>query len=190
MPFIARADEDRGDLFAWWDGSELDAETQFACNADEVVLVLDAQSEDVVATLGPGRHSLPVTLGRYLSGGKVLVIFVTTAPVTIEAEGVLDAHDDQPWVELAGVVTVRDPVKALELLPHLDDDETPEDWVAEELVLYTGRAVEEDGGDLEALSAKTAMLSERAQAFANEDFAGFGLSVALRDLELSESEEE
>ena len=96
---IQRTDEDRGDLFAWWDGSELTADTQFLCEMNEVALVLDAESEALVATLGPGRHALPPSLGRYVGGGEVMVIFLTTTAVDLVAEGALEDLDEEPWVE-------------------------------------------------------------------------------------------
>lgn len=190
MAFIERDDGDRGELFAWWGGSQLDAETQFTCAVNEIILVLDAESEDLVATLGPGRHPLPPALSRHAKGDEVLVIFVTTTPLRIEAGGALDELTDQPWVELNARVTVRDAAKAIELLPLLDDDESPEDWLAEELILAVGRAAEEKGGDLEALQAATGTLAAAAGRYANEVLAELGLEVTAPEIEFSESEEE
>jgi hypothetical protein len=127
---IRRSEDDADDLFAWWDGSELAADTQFVCNGNEVVLVLDAGTEDVVTQVGPGRHALPASLRRYVGGDEVLVIFLTTTAVELEAEGALEDVDDEPWAEASTRLTVRDPVKAVELLPELGDDESPEDWVS------------------------------------------------------------
>ncbi len=190
MSFIARADEDKGDLFAWWDGSELTADTQFQCNMNEAILVLDANGEETVATLGPGRHALPAELKRFVDGGEVIVIFITTSALQLEAEGVLEEHEDQPWVEIAATFTVRDAAKALELLPHLDDDETPEDWLSEELVIGAARVAAEHGGDLAALRAASSSFKGQLEALANEDLAAFGLSARVTSVEFSESEDE
>jgi hypothetical protein len=190
MPFIQRADGDKGDVFAWWDGSALDAETQFNCDMNEAILVLDAGSEELVTTLGPGRHGMSAELKKYAGGDEVLVLFVTTSAMKVEAGGALDDLDDQPWVEATARVTVKDPVKAIELLPLLDDDELPEEWIAEELILAVARAAAEHGGALDALQAARATVAIAAAGFANEVFSELGMEVTVPEVEFSESEEE
>ena len=190
MAFIQREDGDRGDVFAWWDGSELDAETQFSCDVNEVILVLDAESEDLVATLGPGRHALPPALKRLAGQGEVLVIFVTTGPMGIEAGGALDDLADEPWVEIKARVTVRDAAKAIELLPLLDDDESPEDWLAEELILAVSHAAEAVGGDFQALQAARGSIAAAATGFANSVMTDLGFEVSTPELEFSQSDDD
>jgi hypothetical protein len=188
MTLIRRAEDDLGELFAWWDGGELTADSQFLCGPDEVAFVLDERTEVLAASLGPGRHGLPAALGRYVDGAEVLVIFVTTSPVKIEAEGVLDDHPDQPWVEVSAAFTAGDPQRALELLPRLDDDESPEDFLADELMLAVAEAAGAHGGALAALQDAQGALAARAQVAANAALAELGLTVRIDQLELSESE--
>ena len=185
---IRRGEDDAGDLFAWWDGSELVADTQFVCNGDEVVLVLDAGTEELVTQVGPGRHALPASLKRYVGGDEVLVIFLSTGMVELSAEGALEDVDDEPWAEASTKLIVRDAKKALDLLPELGDDESPEDWVAAELLLALARAATENGGDLEALQEASSTIASQAQADLNGVLAEYGLQVFTIDLELSESE--
>jgi hypothetical protein len=187
--FIQRAPEDRGDLFAWWDGSELTAQTQFMCDVNEIILVLDAETEELVAELNAGRSSLPPSLGRYLSGGEVLVIFLTITPVTLETEGALEDVDDEPWCEVVTKVTVRDTEKALELLPQLGEDESPEEWIEAELLIALARAAQEHGGDLEALQSVAPKLAMDAEADLNETLAEYGMQVSTPLVSLSESED-
>lgn len=190
MAFIRRDDADRGEVFAWWEGTRLAADSQFSCEPNEAILVLDADREELVATLGPGRHALTPELQRYVGGDEVLVIFVTTSPMKIEAGGALDDVEEQPWVELHARVTVRDPVKAIEMLPLLDDDETPEDWIAEELILAVGRAADEHGGNLAALQADTEKVAQAATGYANEVCAELGLEVADPEMAFSDTEDD
>jgi len=190
MAFIQRDDGDRGEVFAWWDGSALDAGTQFNCDVNETLLVLDANSEEVVATLGPGRHAMTLALAPYAQGDEVLVIFVTTSPMRVEAGGALADLPDEPWVEIKARVTVRDPVKAIELLPLLDDDEAPEDWLGEELILAVGRAAEENGGDLQRLQTSSGAIAKAAAGYANAVMADLGFEVAVPELSFSQSEDD
>lgn len=185
---IRRSADDAGDLFAWWDGSELVADTQFVCNGDEVILVLDAGSEELVTRIGPGRHAVPASLARYVDGDEVLVIFLTTSMISLAAEGILEDVDDEPWAEASTRLVVRDAQKALELLPELGDDESPEEWVAAELLLALARAASEHGGDLEALQEASSTLASQAQADLNGVLAEYGLQIFPMELELSESE--
>ncbi len=182
---IERDRADEGDLFSWWDGSELDDDAQFSCAMNEQILVLDADDESLLAKLGPGRHALPPQLvGRE---GPVLIIFVTTSPITLAPEGVLDEAPAQPWVELRAQLTVRDAEQALELLPHIDDDELPESFLETEILNAVLSAVLAQGGDLEDLQAKRASLQKLASELLNEELEVYGLAAQLDGLELSEA---
>lgn len=189
MAFIQRDDGDKGEIFAWWDGTALDASAQFNCQPNETILVLDANSEDLVATLTPGRHAMTGPLAPYANGDEVLVIFVTTSPLRVEAGGALADLPDEPWVEINARVTVRDPVKAIELLPLLDDDEAPEDWLGEELILAVGHAAEEKGGDVQGLQSAAGAIAQAATGYANAVMADLGFEVAVPELSFSQSED-
>ena len=167
MAFIQREDGDRGEIFAWWDGTALDASAQFNCQPHETILVLDADN-----------------------GDEVLVIFVTTSPLRIEAGGALADLPDEPWVEINARVTVRDPVKAIELLPLLDDDEAPEDWLGEELILAVGHAAEEKGGDVQGLQSAAGAIAQAAANYANAVMADLGFEVAVPELSFSLSDDD
>ncbi len=163
----------------------LEAGAELVCNADEAVVVLDGR-EELVARFGPGRHALPAWAGR----DDLLFIFVTTGALRIEAGGALDDVTDEPWLELFATVHVDDPVKAIELLPLLDEDEAPEDWIAEELILAVSHAARERRAGLSALQAATADLARAAAEHANEAFAEVGLVVGVPEMAFSDSDEE
>jgi hypothetical protein len=182
MALIRRAPEAKDDLFAWWDGTQLEPSSELACAESERVVVLEARSEHLVTTLGPGHHDVTPALREV---GDVLVLFVTTAPTVIEAEGVFDDHDEAPHVELSATVTVLDAVKAVGLLAQLDPDESPEDWVAEELMLAAVRAVDEHGGKLAQLERAWAEVNANALRLANEQLAAVSLVATQLTLALS-----
>lgn len=186
---MSRSDEDGEDLFAWWTGDALTADTQFAVAPNEVALVLDGESEELVAALEPGRHGLPGALEAYGDGREVTVIFLTTTPLALEFEDSLEDVDDEPWAELKGQVQVTDPVKALELLPQVED-EAPEDWICVEVLASLSDAAQAHGGDLEALQADLGTLTQTTLASVNELLAQYGLQVTSLDLTLSETEDE
>lgn len=187
MHVIRRDDGARGDVFAWFGGT-LQAESQLQCEPNEAVLVLDDQ-EEVVTTLGPGRHALPSELKPYVGRDDLLFIFVTTGTMRIEAGGALDDVMDEPWLELFAQVSVKDPVKAIELLPLLDEDEAPEDWIAEELILAVSHAARERRVGLEGLRAATADIARAAAGYANEAFAEVGLEVGVPEMAFSDAED-
>src|SRR5437016_5033985 len=98
MPaLLARDPESRGDLIAWWEGETIESDAQAICEPDEMIVFLD--DDEVVATLGPGRHSLasgPPALAPHLVGGdEIAVAFVTTRTTRLEAEGTLEELDNE-----------------------------------------------------------------------------------------------
>lgn len=167
----------------------MQAESQLVCEPNESMLVLDDQ-EEVVTTLGPGRHALPAELKPYVGRDDLLFIFVTTGSMRIEAGGALDEVQDEPWVELFAQVSVKNPLKAIELLPLLDEDEAPEDWIAEELILAVSRAAGERRVGLEGLRAATPDIARAAAVFANEAFAEVGLEVGVPELAFSDADDD
>ena len=85
---------------------------------------------------------------------------------------------------------MKDPTRALELLPQLGEDESPEDWIGEEFLLAVGRAAEGNGGDLDALQEATNTLAGEAEVDLNKILAEYGLEVSTPELEFSESEDD
>lgn len=185
MQLIRREEEARGDVFAWWEGGALKENSQLVCNTDEAVVVLDGH-EELVARFGPGSHALKDWAGR----DDLLFIFVTTGALRIEAGGALDDVKDEPWLELFARVSVKDPTKAIELLPLLDEDEAPEDWIAEELILAVSHAARERRVGLEGLQAATADIARAAAEYANEAFAEVGLEVGVPEMAFSDSDDD
>lgn len=186
--FVVRADDDQGDLIAKWSG-ELSADTQFSIDTNEVAFVIEGEEAELVAAFVPGRHALPDELQPHI-GKEVLVLFISTGTTQLCAEGALDDVEDEPWLEAQATLTVHEPAKVLAMLARLGEDESPEDWVAAELLIAAGKAAVEVGGGLEQLQGSLGAIAEQTQASLNEVLAELGMEATLSELELSESEDE
>jgi hypothetical protein len=193
---LARDSESQGDLISWWDGDQLEADTQVSCAMDEVVMFID--DDEVVATLGPGRHSLvppPPSLERYLKGSflsgpdKVAVAFVTTRTVRLEAEGILEELDDQgaedvePTISFRVALRITDATKVVPLLEKLSEDECLEDWLIDELVLHAQAAATESNRTLAELAsgAHGAQLAVKIAQNAGEILVEYGIELQSVD---------
>lgn len=193
---LSRDAESQGDLISWWDGDQLEADTQVSCAIDEVVMFID--DDEVVATLGPGRHSLappPPSLERYLKGSflagpeKVAVAFVTTRTVRLEAEGILEELDDEgeedvePTVSFRVALRICDAAKVVGLLEKLSDDECLEDWLVDELVLHAQVAATQSNRTLAELAsgAHGAQLAVKIAQNAGEILVEYGIEVQSVD---------
>ena len=188
---VARDSQSQGDLISWWEGDDLDVETEVSCAMDEVVLFIEG--DEVVSTLGPGRHSLaipPGPLERFVIGTDELgIAFVTTTVIRLDGAGVLEeldnegAEDVEPTVSFVAAVRVIDPARIVPLLEKLSDEESLEDWLIDELVLHAQTAASESNRSLDELTSGTysAQLGEKTTQNANEVLGEYGIEVQRVD---------
>ncbi|MFZ5442164.1 MAG: hypothetical protein ACOZQL_19305 [Myxococcota bacterium] len=180
---LIRRPEGGGTLLTRWDGDSLPDDAQFLCGPTERVLVVDLDDEEL-ASFGPGRHALPPGLrGR---DEPVNVFFVSTAPVRVHAQGTLEFHDDEPWVEIDATVTVNDPSMLLGLVSHLDE-ESGEQYVAEDLLRAAGTTAEDNGWGLDALLEASESFAAAIEGEATDALEMFGLAVSVERVQVSAS---
>lgn len=179
---LIRRPESGGTLLTRWDGGDvLPADAQFLCGPTERIVVVDLDDE-TLAMLGPGRHALPPELrGR---DEPVNVFFLSTAPVRVHAQGSLEFHEDEPWVEVDATVNVNDPDALLALAAHLDE-ETAEAYVAEDLLRAAGAVAEENGWGLDALLEVSESFAAAIEGEATDALEMFGLSVSVSRVQVS-----
>ncbi len=214
MTTIARDAESRGDLIAWFESDDApESPVTLTCGPDEAaVLVVDGEA---LRTLGPGRHALSSddeALAEWIDGevDAVQVAFLTTTPVTIEASADFERPGEGNTID-RGTITgsaelkVTSPELAIGLLDSLGDDESLEDWLADELAVHLKAAVDGqktfdepsafDGQPSPALlqltsGAFTEDLQDAALASAREVLEPYGFTVVSVTVAETVGEEE
>jgi hypothetical protein len=189
MTTIARDEAAAGDLLAWFESDEpLEAPVMLTCGPDEAaVLVVDGEP---LRTLPPGRHALSAdddALADWLDGevDAVQVAFLTTTPVTIEAVGEFERPGAQDTID-RGTITgsaelqVTAPELVMALLDSLDDEESLEDWLSDELAVHLKASVDErESQELLELTSGAFFeeLQDSALASARAVLEPYGISV-------------
>lgn len=140
---ITRSNDDSDELYGWWDGEAIEAGDQVSCDTSEVAVFWDG--EQVVTTLGPGRHQLtaessPALAPFFEDDSPIHICFVTTSAVSgFEVEGSISPDDDddddddaeeEPSASIEVTLRVVDPglfvAKAVEIEEGDDDDDDDE----------------------------------------------------------------
>jgi hypothetical protein len=185
MRFIARDADSEGDLIAWYEGDAQGASpAQLTCALDEVaVIVVDGEAS---RELPPGRHPLTAEdyeeLTGWLEGDDESVdfAFLTTSPVTLELAGDYARGEDEASFTARAVVQVTSGTEAIGLLENLADDESLEDWLADEVAVHLVAALDEHP-EADLLELSSGALNEELEAStlerANEALTAFGISV-------------
>lgn len=186
MTSIARNPETKNDLIDWWDDEALDDTVDVAVGPGEVVLfVCDGE---VVAQLAPGRHRITVeshpALEDWLAGDEEAmgVAFVTVGrSVEVDvAIGYTWGERDQAFVSTTARLKVTDGARAIGLLEHLDDEESLEDWLGDEVATHLADAILEVKVDsIIAIQSQAHDddLVEATLARANDVLGAFGVKV-------------
>jgi hypothetical protein len=168
---LARDDEAQGDLISWWEGEEPESQVQVTCAMNEVVLFI-GEDYEVLQTFGPGMHAVEFPEGAS-------VAFVTVTATRIEDDAVVEDLDDAE-VTLTAMVRITDAAKMIALLEKLDDEESLEGWLGDELILHAVAAAEEAGLDADAMEGNADLLEQTAQR-AREVLADYGIEVQRVD---------
>ena len=186
MTSIARNSESQDDLIDWWDEEELDDAVEVTVGMTEVVLFVKEGA--VLLELPPGRHRLTAeshpVLEEWLDNDDedVAIAFVTVGR-RIELEvaiGYTWGEKDEAFVSTTGAIVVKNGTLALGLLEHLDDEESLEGWIADEIATHLADAIGAlDIPDILHVTSQAydADLVESALANANGVLAPYGVSV-------------
>ncbi len=137
---LAREAEEEGEKFIldWWEGDDIEAGDQVNCAMNEVAVLVDEENE-VLTTFAAGIAVIPE-----FDAEEVSLAFVRLTFARIVSEGTLEDFDDAP-VTVLSMVRVIDPVKMIPLLDKLDEEESLEDWLGDELLIHAAAAIEESG---------------------------------------------
>jgi hypothetical protein len=189
MTTIARDEASAGDLIAWFASDEaLEGPVTLTVGPEEAaVLVVEGEA---LRALPPGRHALSAddaALADWLDGevDAVQVAFLTTTAVTIEAVGEFERPGEDDTID-RGTITgsaelqVTSAEQVIALLDELDDEESLEDWLADELAVHLKASVDERGnmGLLELTSgAFCEEMQDSALAGARAVLGPYGITV-------------
>jgi hypothetical protein len=144
---ISRNVETKDDLIDWWDDQELDDTVDVSVNPGEVVLFV--REGEVVAQLAPGRHRITAEshpdLEDWLDGDddEMAIAFMTVGrSIEVEASiGYTWGEKDEAFVTGTAKLIVTDGSRAIGLLEHLDDEESLEDWLGDEVATHIADAI-------------------------------------------------
>jgi hypothetical protein len=148
---LARAEEEEGEKYIidWWEGDDIEAGDQITCAMNEVAVLVDEENE-VLTTFPAGIAVIPE-----FDAEDVSLAFVRLTFARIVSEGTLEDFEDAP-VTVLSMVRVTDAAKIMPLLDKLDEDETLEDWLGDELLIHAAAAIEESGlEDVDAINSDT-----------------------------------
>jgi len=187
---IERDPEFEGDILGWWDGVlDRDGEDELVCAPGELAVVLDGDA--VLATFGPGRHQLTAqsapALAKYLKAMDPVDIAFVTERTTIDFEAPMGAYEDpdqkryQPSVSSSFAVVVKDPALVVGLRDELEEDQSVEDFLIDEVVDAASEALAALDPPLATL-AKSGELPgwlEATQRLVNEVVGELGMSVEV-----------
>jgi len=183
---IARDSETQDDLIDWWDDEELDDSVEVTVGAAEAVLFV--REGEVLLELPPGRHRLTAeshpALADWLGNDdeEVAIAFLTVGR-RIELDvaiGYTWGEKDEAFVSTTGAIVVKNATLALGLLEHLDDEESLEGWIADEIATHLADAI--GALDIPDILHVTSQaydmdLIETALANANGVLSEYGVSV-------------
>ncbi len=192
MTSIARSTETQGDLIDWWNDAPLKGDVDVTLRPAEVAVFV--REGEVLLELPPGRHRLtaqshPVLAGWLSGKDHDLGIAFLTIGLRTEVDvgiGYTWGEQVEAFVATTATITVQDGSKAIGLLEHLDDEESLEDWLGDEIATQLADAIGElDVPDILHVTSQAhdADLVEAALAKANDVLGAYGVRVeALGDL--------
>jgi hypothetical protein len=183
---IARNLETQGDLIDWWDEEELDDTVDVSVGAGEVVLFVR------LVELKPGRHRLtaeshPVLADWLRNDDEDVAIAFMSVGQRVEVDvaiGYTWDERDEAFVATTGTIVVKDGALAFGLLEHLDDEESLEDWIGDEIATHLADAIGAlDVPDILHVTsqARDADVIEDAMKRANEVLGTYGVKVEKLD---------
>lgn len=184
---IERDAEFGGDILGWWDGV-LDEDDELVCGPGELAVVLDGDA--VLATFGPGRHKPAANpgLAEYVEAQDAVDVAFVTQRTTVDLEGSLGDFEDpaqkryQPSVSSGLEVQVTDAALVVALRDELDEDQSVEDFLIDEVLDAASEALEELNPRLAALVAEGGAVPgwlEATQRRVNEVVRELGLAVEV-----------
>lgn len=180
---LIRRPQDGGTLLAREIVTRLDPGAQFLCGPGETLIICELADETELAVLGPGRHAVPPELEG--NEEPLVVFFVATVPVRVHAEGVLEGHAEAPRVELDATVTIDDPSSAVSVFAHMDDEQTAEQFFAEELLRAAETAAEANDWSLEQLVELDGSFAAATEGEATDRVSMFGITLSVARVQVS-----
>lgn len=171
------------DLVAFWDGDAPSEGDQASVEPGDRLLIID--DEGLVAAFDAGRHALK-------SYGEVDVVFVSQKRHSLENDGELVEEELETGYVLRATVQVRDAAKMVELIAMvIEQEQTVEDWLADEIAIDAATAADDVGVDLADLEAERASVMPKAIARANEVLADHGIELlSIEELEYGDFEDD
>jgi hypothetical protein len=183
---IRRNPESALDLIDWWEEEDLEDDVEVMLGPAEVALFV--RNDEVLLQLPAGRHALTAeaypVLEEWLAGDDedVAIAFINAtfyADVEVSSDYTW-GEEDEANVKTTATVHVTDPVKVLDVLQHLGDDESLEDWLGDEIATHLVAAILAlDVPDVLHVTSQAhdMDLQETAKVDSNEVLGAYGIQV-------------